>query len=58
MIIKTAYCTMKLHKNHNKDLKVKHIMYTQETLTRLHFNDPKAFVVYSNNMQDVYKSNE
>ena len=36
MIIKTAYCTMKLHKNHNKDLKMKHIMYTQETLTRLH----------------------
>ena len=37
MISKIAYWTMKYYQNHNKDLKVKHIMYTPKKLTRLHY---------------------
>ena len=36
MIIKIVYLITKQHYNHNKDLKVKIIMYTMKKSTRLH----------------------
>ena len=36
MIIKIVYLITKQHCNHNKDLKVKIIMYTRKKSTRLH----------------------
>ena len=45
---------------YTKDLyeaKYQYLVNKREKVGLNHYNDPKAFIEYSNNMQDVYKYN-
>ena len=38
------------------EVKYQFLIYKRERTGLKHFNDPKAFIEYSNDMQDVYKN--
>ena len=40
------------------EAKYQHLINKREKVGLDHFNDPRAFIKYSNNMQDVYKNIE
>ena len=40
------------------EAKYQYLINKRESTGLKHFNDPKAFIEYSNNMQDVYKNIE
>ena len=41
----------------NRKLNITFLFNKRESTGLKHFNDPKAFIEYSNDMQDVYKNN-
>ena len=45
-----------LYANDPYETKYQFLMNKRESAGLKHFNDPKAFIEYSNNMQDVYKN--
>ena len=45
-----------MYANDPYEAKYKFLINKRESTGLKHFNDPKAFIEYSNDMQDVYKS--
>ena len=63
--IRKDECTLKfkidkiyLHVKDPHEAKYQFLINKRESTELKHFNDPKAFIEYSNDMQDVYKNIE
>ena len=44
-----------MHAKDQYEAKYQYLINIRESAGLNHLNDPKAFIVYSNNMQDIYK---